>query len=155
MFFEFAVPTLGIVFLVIAPLVGWQKQRQRIEDSRRHRIMAHSAERASILAKSNMGSQTVSISGVVTLDDTVLIGYRKSRPTQGILGPGEKIDEHGSVNGTWVAWLSSNREVEIAKLQFWCNQNVSVVITVDPRGKDLHFIEPLTLDEVKILLAPA
>ncbi len=153
-FFEFAVPTLGILFLIVAPLVGWQKQKMRIEESRKSRIKAHSTERGKLLARTNMGPHTITISGVVAEADTVLIGYRKPYPQNGVLTPGEKIDEHGMVSGTWLAWVKTDDRVDIDKLQFWCRSRSSVVITVDPMGTDLHFIEPLTLDEVKMQLVP-
>lgn len=155
-FFEFAVPAVGIIFLIVAPLVGWQKQVMRIEESRRNRVKAHSTERAMLLAKGNFGSQTVTISGVVLLNETVLIGYRKSSPSNVYtLAPGENIDTSGIISGTWVVWLKPTDNLDIEKLQYWCKSKVTVVFTVDPQGTESHLIEPLTLDEVKIQLAPS
>lgn len=154
-FFEFSIPTIGMIFLVVASALGWNKQKNKIEEARRYRAMQHSSARAQIVTAHPSAAETIAITGVMRMHDTVLVGYRKSFPNQGALVPGEKVDIGGVVTGTWVAWLQGSDNADIDTLDAWCKDKVEVVLRIEPGSLKLFFVEPLSAARAKLQLAPS
>ncbi len=152
--FEFAVPLLGMAFLAIVSVVSWRKQRDRMEYSRRLRAVEHSALRAQMAARQFARAKGVVITGVVTLSDTVLVGYRRPQDPGTAAFPGERAGSDGMMLGTWVAWLASTDQESLERLDAWCAQGSEVYIRVDEDGSDLLFVEPLSSSEARLALVP-
>ncbi|KJF16361.1 MULTISPECIES: hypothetical protein [Acidithrix] len=155
MFFAFSIPIIGILFLGIAPAVGWSRQKRKIEEARLKRARLHSSERARLIAQSFPTSQSAEITGVVNFDATILIGYKRDFPKDGSLTPGETVGADGTVTGTWVAWTHNCAESDISRLQTWSSDTKSIVYQVDSQSSDLTFIEPISQEKVKVQLVPS
>ena len=145
---------MGMIFLVVASALGWSKQKRKIEEARRYRAMQHSSARAQLVTARASSAETIAITGVMRMHDTVLVGYRKSFPNQGALVPGEKVDLEGMVTGTWVAWLQDSNNADIDTLDSWCKDRVEVVLRIEAGSSDLSFVEPLSAAQAKLQLAP-
>ena len=143
-----------MLFLLFGSVFGWRKQKKKIEAARRYRAAAHSSERARLAAIQFSQCQSVSISGVVCLAETVLVGYRKPFPADGKLFPGEKMEPDGRVVGTWVAWMAPTSAGDVEKLDRWCKDKAEVILRFDPIGSDLCIFDPLSQVEAKLQLSP-
>ncbi len=153
--FEFSVPTFGMVFLAAVSAISWRKQRERMEYSRRLRAVEHSASRARMAASQFARAKGVTITGVVTLADTVLVGYRRPQDPASPVFPGERAASDGTMLGTWVAWLQGVDQESLRRLDDWCTQGSEVFIRVGADGSDLLFVEPLTSGEARLALVPS
>ncbi len=140
--------------LVMVSTLGWKKQKAKIEEARRYRAMQHSSARAKLVGEKSKVAESVAITGVMRLQDTVLVGYRKSYRAGGGLVPGEKLDASGVVTGTWMALLDTGDPSDLEKLDTWCKDKVQVVLRVDPGSSSICFVEPLSSVQAKLQLAP-
>ena len=152
--FEFSIPTFGMVFLALVSVISWRNQRERMEYSRRLRAVEHSALRAQMAASQFARAKGVVITGVVTLSDTVLVGYRRHQDPGTPAFPGERAGNDGMMLGTWVAWLEGADEESLRHLDTWCTQGSEVFIRVGGDGSDLLFVEPLSSSEARLALVP-
>ena len=151
---EFSIPTFGMVFLAVVSVVSWRNQRERMEYSRRLRAVEHSALRAQMAVTQFARARGVVITGVVTLSDTVLVGYRRPQDPATPAFPGERAGSDGTMLGTWVAWLAGADQESLQRLDTWCAQGSEVYIRVEEDGSDLLFVEPLSSSEARLALVP-
>lgn len=151
----FALPIASMVFLVVGPLLGWERHKKKMERARSERAKSHSLERARLVATSHKKTNTIKLTGVLNLDSTVLIGYVRDFPSDGRLAPGEKVNESGSVTGTWVAFSDIVETGHINQLSDWTKTEVDLVFTVDDTSAKLHFVEPISQMQVSLQLTPS
>lgn len=154
-FIGFALPIASMVFLVVGPILGWERHKKKMERVRSERAKGHSLERARLVATNHKKTHTIKLTGVLNLDSTVLIGYVRDFPSDGRLAPGEKVNESGSVSGTWVAFSDIVETGHINQLNDWTKTEVDLVFTVDDTSEKLHFVEPLSQMKVSLQLTPS
>ncbi|MDA8197496.1 MAG: hypothetical protein M0019_09885 [Actinomycetota bacterium] len=151
----FALPIASMIFLVVGPLLGWERHKKKMELARSNRAKSHSLERARLVATNHKRTNTIRLTGVLNLDSTVLIGYTRDFPTDGRLAPGEKVNDSGSVIGTWVAFSDLIDTGHISQLSDWTKAEVDLVFTVDDASAKLHFVEPISQMQVSLQLTPS
>ncbi len=88
----FALPIASMVFLVVGPILGWERHKKKMERARSERAKSHSLERAKLVATNHKKTNTIKLTGVLNLDSTILIGYVRDFPSDGRLAPGEKVN---------------------------------------------------------------